>query len=239
MAKVADGPADWVPQKAPYPAGPMPLGQDPPEIPAAWRWSKRRWEVYCLLHHGYTSKSAAAELGMFWGTIERYRSVWKKRFDLNITARAPEDCLTDPRYQKPRDVAQVEGAEEISEEEHLTAALMARSVVNNYLKRFTAGTPEATAALAKLSPAEVKAIQEIGMTAERAARGDLAPAKGRTAAKAPDPKTPAQSAMQGLSKPVVRKGRKGEAAESAGGTVSDLRSQLAKFRDAVNSAEAV
>ncbi|MDH5291787.1 MAG: helix-turn-helix domain-containing protein, partial [Acidimicrobiia bacterium] len=81
-----------MPELAPYPTGPMPTN-DPPSIPASQRWTRKRWQVYVLLHSGYTTKTAAAEVGYHPASVERLRKDWKKRFGINIRATAPEECL--------------------------------------------------------------------------------------------------------------------------------------------------
>lgn len=227
-------PPGWVRELAPYPAGPMPTN-DPPGTPAQWRWTKRRWEVYCTLHHGHTTRETAKICGYSKFTVEALRYTWNKRYGLSINTKAPEEALNNPLYLKP--MVHVEEASEQVVIDHHVAGEQARQVVQRFLAQFVDETAESKARLAKLTPAEVKAIQEIGLNAERAAKGDLAPAKGRAAAKEPPARTSAQKAVQGLSAPVVRKGRKGEAAEAAGSTAQGLRSQLLAFRQAMSPAD--
>lgn len=218
----------------PFPdRGNMPV--DGLEVQPSWRWNAQRWEAYCLLHEGHTTRSAAEKMGLYFDTISNYRRSWKERYGVSITAKSIAQVHSDPRYHRPLPT-EPEARAELIGAEHDAVALMARQVVAKWLNQF-AGDDAATAArISELSHTEVKAIQEVGLTAQRAAMEAARAAQEPSGAPAGGSRVPgaasASKATRGLTKPVVRKGQKGAAAEGAGATVLALRGQLDQFRQA-------
>lgn len=200
----------------------MPI--DPPTVPKRMRWNARRWEAWCLLHEGHTTDSCAATMNLNRDTISNYRMMWKERFGVPITAKSVHEVSLDPRYKRP--AGQGTKTDEVHEEFD-EVALSARAVTVKWLAQFLGD--QGSTRVANLTPAEVKAIQDIGLTAQKASL-EL---QGATAAPAgAKPTTPAGKAVQGLSRPPAKRGPRGQAAEEASGVVHDLRAKLTAFRDA-------
>lgn len=217
---------------APYPGGDMPV--DGPDIPPP-RWNAKYWEVWRLLHQGYTTQQAADAVGYKTAeSVTQLRKAWKQRYGVSIKAKQWADTLSDPRYARPVTPKEVES--KVSHE-HLVIGTNARVLTQAWLNGFLGDTSEAKERRAKLTPTEIAKIQEIGLNAERASQGQLeTPAKGKGAAPAAKPTTGAEKAMGALSTP-VRKGPKGRQAEDAGAVVVGLRDSLDKFRKAQSAHE--
>lgn len=217
-------------EAAPYP-DPKVMPVDTPDIPVRLRWNAKRWEAYCLLHEGHTTAQTAKKIGVYLDTVTRYRTRWRERYGITITAERIEHVNSDPRYRKPggTDAVTLMASEEF---DHL--ARQSRSVVSVWLGQFEGVSDESRERIQGLSHAEVKAIQDIGLTAQKAsiemarakADGIVTDGSGASAER-----SAASKAMDSLgrSKP---KGPKGQAAESTGAVVHDLRAQLKMFRDA-------
>ena len=222
---------------APYPGGDMPVDR-PGEITIAMhRWNTKRWKVWGLLHQGHSNSQVAKMVGFkSEDSVRQLRKAWRQRYGILITAKSWNETLADPRYARPVTAEEVEGA---TNHAHLVIGTNARELAQLWMSEFLGDTDEAKARRSKLTATEVKVIQEIGLTAERASQGVLeAPRKGRAGQGAAEPATPAQKAVKGLSAPAPRKGPKGAQAEAASATVVGLRSELSKFRDALNQQQA-
>jgi hypothetical protein len=209
----------------PLPSDEMPISPHGTPSP----WTPQRWEIWCLLHEGYSSKQVAKQIGCNIDTVSKLRTVWRRRYGMGITPMRAGSRIRDVRYKNPTsslgrspEIRSIEVIEELDQ-----LALNARQIVQGWFDSLL--DPNKPGRVDNLNPDDIKKIQEIGFNSQKAAMELLSPVSTEK------PKgSSASAAMKGLNGAAPR-GRKGDAAASAGSVASDLRTQLTRFREAKGS----
>lgn len=215
----------------PRPDGLMP-NDDPLVVCSPLQWDGRRWQVWCLLHDGKTSKEAAEIAGISYEKVKEWRTLWLIRYGRHIKTTKVSQTKRDQGYKLTPETSTPVIRRSAASEELDEAGAQVISMIQRYLRM----VGEDQERLLAMSPAEALKLLELGEKAfEAAARlqhtGTLGVSGG--------PNSSAKAALTGLTG-----GRKtgsktnstiDPSAASAG--LSGLKSTLSKFQQAREAAQ--